>query len=56
MRRTVYGHFSGRAALVEGPVEEAAHALWQALAAPGIPAPDAVTALARFRPRHVVRR
>ncbi|PPS73311.1 MULTISPECIES: TetR/AcrR family transcriptional regulator [Streptomyces] len=48
VRRTVYGHFSGRAALVEGLVVEAAHALRQALAAPGIPAPDAVTALARF--------
>lgn len=48
VRRTVYGHFSGRAALVEGLVEEAAQALRQALAALGTPGSDAVTALARF--------
>ncbi|MFF4691897.1 TetR/AcrR family transcriptional regulator [Streptomyces sp. NPDC001307] len=48
VRRTVYGHFNGRAALVEGLVEEAAQALRQALAAPGVPEPDAVTALACF--------
>ncbi|AJT62447.2 hypothetical protein T261_0758 [Streptomyces lydicus] len=48
VRRTVYGHFNGRAALVEGLVGDAAQALRQALAAPEAPAPDAVTALARF--------
>ncbi|MBX7554646.1 TetR/AcrR family transcriptional regulator [Streptomyces sp. NPDC004232] len=48
VRRTVYGHFNGRAALVEGLVEDAAQALWQALATRGVREPDAVTALARF--------
>ncbi|MFF3374123.1 TetR/AcrR family transcriptional regulator [Streptomyces sp. NPDC002680] len=48
VRRTVYGHFSGRAALVEGLVEDAAQALRQALASREASAPDAVTALARF--------
>ncbi|MGW1956018.1 TetR/AcrR family transcriptional regulator [Streptomyces sp. NPDC001920] len=48
VRRTVYGHFNGRAALVEGLVEDAAQALRQALAAPRAPAVDAVTELARF--------
>lgn len=48
VRRTVYGHFSGRAALVEGLVEEAAQALRQALVAPRVPAADAVTELACF--------
>ncbi|MFI6015606.1 TetR/AcrR family transcriptional regulator [Streptomyces sp. NPDC051243] len=52
VRRTVYGHFNGRAALVEGLVEDAAQALRQALrralAAPRVPAADAVTELARF--------
>ena len=48
VRRTVYGHFNGRAALVEGLVEDAAQALRQALASPTVPASDAVTALARF--------
>lgn len=48
VRRTVYGHFSGRAALVERLVEDAAQALRQALATREAPAPDAVTALARF--------
>lgn len=48
VRRTVYGHFNGRAALVEGLVEEAAQALRQALAAPRAPAADAVTELACF--------
>jgi AcrR family transcriptional regulator len=47
-RRTVYGHFAGRSALVEGLVEDAARALREALAAITPPAPDAVTALARF--------
>ncbi|MFD9325090.1 TetR/AcrR family transcriptional regulator [Streptomyces sp. NPDC060065] len=48
VRRTVYGHFSGRAALVEGLVEDAAWALRQALAVPEDRASDVVTALARF--------
>jgi AcrR family transcriptional regulator len=48
VRRTVYGHFNGRAALMEGLVEEAAWALRQALAVPRAPAADAVTELARF--------
>ncbi|OIK07825.1 TetR/AcrR family transcriptional regulator [Streptomyces monashensis] len=48
VRRTVYGHFDGRAALVDGLVEDAARALRQALADPGAPGADAVTALARF--------
>ena len=48
VRRTVYGHFNGRAALVEGLVEDAAQALRQALPAPRAPAADAVTELARF--------
>ncbi|MBO4254200.1 TetR/AcrR family transcriptional regulator [Streptomyces griseorubiginosus] len=48
VRRTVYGHFNGRAALVEGLVEEAAQALRRALAVPRAPVADAVTELARF--------
>lgn len=48
VRRTVYGHFNGRAALMEGLVEEATWALRQALAVPRAPAADAVTELARF--------
>jgi AcrR family transcriptional regulator len=48
VRRTVYGHFNGRAALVGGLVEEAAQALRQALASPEGSDADAVTALARF--------
>lgn len=48
VRRTVYGHFGGRAALVEGLVEDAAQALRQALAVPESPGADAVTALACF--------
>lgn len=48
VRRTVYGHFNGRAALVEGLVAEAAQALRQALAVPRVPVADAVTELARF--------
>ncbi|MGW0191558.1 TetR/AcrR family transcriptional regulator [Streptomyces sp. NPDC003362] len=47
VRRTVYGHFNGRAALVEGLVEDAAQALRQALANP-VPVADAVTELAHF--------
>ncbi|MGI5459606.1 TetR/AcrR family transcriptional regulator [Streptomyces sp. CA-249302] len=48
VRRTVYGHFNGRAALVEGLVEDAAQALRQALATPRAPAANAVMELARF--------
>ncbi|MEU6142766.1 TetR/AcrR family transcriptional regulator [Streptomyces sp. NPDC047081] len=48
VRRTVYGHFNGRAALMEGLAEDAAQALRQALAAPRAPVADAVTELARF--------
>ncbi|WP_405742083.1 TetR/AcrR family transcriptional regulator [Streptomyces sp. NBC_00028] len=48
VRRTVYGHFNGRAALVEGLVEEAAQALRQAVAAPRERVADAVTELALF--------
>ncbi|MFF4028434.1 TetR/AcrR family transcriptional regulator [Streptomyces sviceus] len=48
VRRTVYGHFNGRAALMEGLVEEATWALRQALAVPSAPVADAVTELARF--------
>lgn len=47
-RRTVYGHFGGRSALVEGLVEDAAKALRDALNGIALPIPDAVTALARF--------
>lgn len=50
-RRTVYGHFAGRSALVEGLVDDAAAALRAALTAVALPAPDAAdapTALARF--------
>lgn len=47
-RRTVYGHFSGRSALVEGLVEDAAQALRDALTDIALPIPDAVTALTRF--------
>ncbi|MGW1558440.1 TetR/AcrR family transcriptional regulator [Streptomyces sp. NPDC002144] len=48
VRRTVYGHFNGRAALMERLVEEAAQALLQAVEAPRAPRTDAVTELARF--------
>jgi AcrR family transcriptional regulator len=48
VRRTVYGHFAGRAALVEGLVEDAERALREALAVQEASGPDAVTALARF--------
>ncbi|MGW0705928.1 TetR/AcrR family transcriptional regulator [Streptomyces sp. NPDC002643] len=48
VRRTVYGHFNGRAALVEGLVAEAARALRQALPVPDAAEGDAVTELARF--------
>ncbi|MFD3587375.1 TetR/AcrR family transcriptional regulator [Streptomyces sp. NPDC058683] len=48
VRRTVYGHFGGKAALVEGLVEDAAESLRQALATLDTPAPEAVTELACF--------
>ncbi|MGW8745510.1 TetR family transcriptional regulator [Streptomyces sp. NPDC055794] len=49
-RRTVYVHFTGRDALVEGLVEEAARAVRHALAAADASAPDddPATALGRF--------
>jgi len=47
-RRTVYGHFAGRSALVEGLVDDAARALRAALAPVALPATDAVTSMARF--------
>ncbi|MFC9678305.1 TetR/AcrR family transcriptional regulator [Streptomyces sp. NPDC056948] len=50
VRRTVYDHFAGRSALVEGLATEAAEALRHALAAVAAPDPadDAATALRRF--------
>ncbi|MDN0200347.1 TetR/AcrR family transcriptional regulator [Streptomyces sp. S.PNR 29] len=47
-RRTVYTHFAGRAALVEGLAADAAEAVRLAVAVAGTPTPDAATALARF--------
>ncbi|MEU9737061.1 TetR/AcrR family transcriptional regulator [Streptomyces sp. NPDC048002] len=47
-RRTVYVHFAGRAALVEGLADEAGTAIRQAVAVSGGPGPDPVSALARF--------
>ncbi|GGN94843.1 hypothetical protein GCM10011579_094810 [Streptomyces albiflavescens] len=47
-RRTVYVHFAGRAALIEGLTAEAADALRLAITVTRTPMPDAVTALARF--------
>ncbi|NNN34025.1 TetR/AcrR family transcriptional regulator [Streptomyces sp. S3(2020)] len=47
-RRTVYGHFAGRAALVEGLAEDAAEAIRLAVAVQRVPSPDATAALARF--------
>ncbi|MFF4587611.1 TetR/AcrR family transcriptional regulator [Streptomyces sp. NPDC001388] len=48
VRRTVYGHFGGRSALVEGLVTDAAEALRRALATVRIPEHDAVDALTCF--------
>ncbi|MEU4490746.1 TetR/AcrR family transcriptional regulator [Streptomyces purpurascens] len=49
VRRTVYAHFAGRSALVEGLATEAAEALRHALATVAAPGPDdAATALRRF--------
>jgi AcrR family transcriptional regulator len=47
-RRTIYGHFSGRAALVHGLASDAGEAVRRVSAAARAPTPDAVTALARF--------
>ncbi|MFG3518541.1 TetR/AcrR family transcriptional regulator [Streptomyces bobili] len=47
-RRTVYGHFAGRSALVEGLCEEAEGALRDSLTAIEPATSDARTALARF--------
>ena len=47
-RRTVYVHFRGRAALVEGLAADAAEAVRLASEATRTPSPDAATALARF--------
>ncbi|MFJ9559837.1 TetR/AcrR family transcriptional regulator [Streptomyces fuscichromogenes] len=48
-RRTVYGHFAGRAALVEGLTADAAEAVRLASeAAARVPTPDAATDLARL--------
>ncbi|MGN9755803.1 TetR/AcrR family transcriptional regulator [Streptomyces sp. SD31] len=47
-RRTVYTHFAGRAALVEGLAEETAQAVRLAIAAMATPRPDPASALARF--------
>ncbi|MEU5104933.1 MULTISPECIES: TetR/AcrR family transcriptional regulator [unclassified Streptomyces] len=48
VRRTVYDHFAGRPALIEGLAADAAEALRRALAGVAAPDPDAVTAMARF--------
>ncbi|MFG6200528.1 TetR/AcrR family transcriptional regulator [Nonomuraea sp. JJY05] len=47
-RRTVYVHFAGRAALVEGLAAEAAEAIRRAVAGAPAPTPDAAADLARF--------
>ncbi|MER6533383.1 TetR/AcrR family transcriptional regulator [Streptomyces sp900105755] len=47
-RRTVYVHFTGRPALVEGLAADAAEAVRLASEATRAPSPDAATALARF--------
>ncbi|XUL93586.1 TetR/AcrR family transcriptional regulator [Streptomyces galilaeus] len=47
-RRTIYGHFTGRAALVQGLAADAGEAIRRVSAATRGPTPDAVTALARF--------
>ncbi|GAA4052414.1 TetR/AcrR family transcriptional regulator [Streptomyces shaanxiensis] len=48
VRRTVYDHFAGRSALVEGLVEDAAVALRRALADVPDPGPEAIDAMAGF--------
>ena len=47
-RRTIYGHFAGRAALVHGLAADAREAVRRASAAARAPTPDAVTAPAHF--------
>ena len=47
-RRTVYVHFAGRAALVEGLAAEAADAIRRAVAGTPVETSDAATDLARF--------
>ncbi|WP_406449414.1 TetR/AcrR family transcriptional regulator [Streptomyces sp. NBC_01622] len=47
-RRTVYGHFTGRAALVQDLAADAGEAVRRVSAATRAPTPDAVTAPARF--------
>ncbi|MGW1747013.1 TetR/AcrR family transcriptional regulator [Streptomyces sp. NPDC002092] len=47
-RRTVYVHFAGRSALVEGIAADAAEAIRRAVATTGAPGADAATALARL--------
>ncbi|MFD3616486.1 TetR/AcrR family transcriptional regulator [Streptomyces sp. NPDC058676] len=47
-RRTVYVHFAGRAALIEGLTADAAEAVRLATAVTRTPHPDPATALARF--------
>ncbi|MEE1837176.1 TetR/AcrR family transcriptional regulator [Streptomyces sp. SP17KL33] len=47
-RRTVYVHFAGRAALVEGLAAEAADAIRRAVAGAPVESPDAAADLARF--------
>ncbi|MGE7436015.1 TetR/AcrR family transcriptional regulator [Kitasatospora sp. NPDC001175] len=48
VRRTVYGHFPGRAALLDALAEEAATALREVLTTAGGPAPGPEEAFARF--------
>ncbi|MGW6518256.1 TetR/AcrR family transcriptional regulator [Streptomyces sp. NPDC054962] len=48
VRRTVYDHFGGRSALVEGLASDATEALGRALKAMPVPGPDAVTEMARL--------
>ncbi|WP_405988485.1 TetR/AcrR family transcriptional regulator [Streptomyces sp. NBC_00986] len=47
-RRTIYEHFAGRAALVEGLAADIGEAVRRASAVARAPTPDAVTALAHF--------
>ena len=47
-RRTLYEHFAGRAALVQGLAADAGEAVRRASAVARTPTPDAVTALAHF--------
>ncbi|MEU9286911.1 TetR/AcrR family transcriptional regulator [Streptomyces sp. NPDC048275] len=48
VRRTLFGHFPGRAALVEALTEEASQALWAAVAGQAEPAKTPAHELARF--------